>query len=374
MATSSQPIRVLLTVPHMNCTASPYREMMAMARYLPDEKFQLTICTLRDSGFEETAPLLTSMNVASLVAPFRPTGHNLWQLARSLRLQRAIDRLGPFDIQHSMDFTSSPFEALMALSRARTYIYSQRNLNENGHRLFLKLKLRCARRVISISDAVTRFLVSEADLTRIREIPLGIDPEERNTPPARDHAEPRILMVGQFERRKRHQDAIRAVALLKPEFPHVRLELVGNTFDETYLNDLRALTHQLGLDDNVEFLGPRTDVMDLMRRASALVLCSESEAFGWVIVEAMSVGLPVVASAVDGPRQIIEQEKSGLLVAVGDVQGYASQIRRILTNAELSASLAGCARTTVEGKYSAYTMVQRIRQVYRELTHQEDVC
>lgn len=374
MPVALTPVRVLLTVPHMNRTASPYREMMALARYLPDSVYRLTVCTLRDTGFEETAPILASMNVPSLVAPFRPTGHNVRQFVRSIRLQNAIDRLGPFEIQHSMDFTSSPFEAIMALTRSRAYVYSQRNLNENGHRLFLKIKIRCARRIISISDAVTRFLLTETDQSRIREVTLGIDLENHYIAPMPNVCEPRILMVGQFERRKRHQDAIRAIAVLQSEFPRLRLMLVGNTFDEPYVAELHALAAETGLHDRVEFLGPRTDVMDLMRHASALILCSDREAFGWVLIEAMSVGLPVIASDVDGPRQIIEHNKTGLLVPVGDIQGYAAGIRRLLTSPELCSSLAASARIAVERNYSAHTMVQKIRQVYREVIPQESGC
>ena len=58
-----RPIRVLLTVPHLNPTASPWRETMSLARYLDRNRFHLTICALRDGGWSETQPLLEEMGV-----------------------------------------------------------------------------------------------------------------------------------------------------------------------------------------------------------------------------------------------------------------------------------------------------------------------
>jgi hypothetical protein len=117
----------------------------------------------------------------------------------------------------------------------------------------------------------------------------------------------------------------------------------------------------------VEFLGTRTDVPELMGRAAAVVLCSESEAFGWVIVEAMAHGAPVIASAVDGPGEIIEHGRTGLLVPCRDVAGYAAAMRSLLACPGLGASLAENARRAVAERFSAAAMVDGIRAVYREI-------
>jgi glycosyltransferase involved in cell wall biosynthesis len=367
--TSKRPIRILLTVPHLNRTASPYRETMALAKYLSRAEFHLTICALRNSGFSETAPILQDIGVPCFVAAFRPTGRSPRHFLASFREQKTINRYGPFDIQHSLDFTSSPFEAVMARLHLRPFVYSQRNLNENGHKSLLKIKAACAQRIITISGTVSRFLLAEGVRSRtIREIYLGLDIESNgdgHRTPLSEH--PYILFIGQFEPRKRHQDAIRAFALIQTEFPTLDLWLVGNTFDEQYLKELRELVDQLGLSKRIHFLGPRTDVLDLMRSASALLLCSESEAFGWVLVEAMSVGLPIVCSAVDGPCELIEHEKNGLLVPVGDIQGYAYQLRRLISSRELPSALSAHALSTVKEKHSALAMVHKIQAVYREM-------
>jgi glycosyltransferase involved in cell wall biosynthesis len=367
-----KPIRVLLTVPHLNRTASPYRETMALAKHLPSDQFQLTICALRAQGFSEAEPLIQDLGVRCFVAPFRPTGRSLKHFIASWREQETIDRYGPFDIQHSMDFTSSPFEAVIARLRSRNFVYSQRNLNENGHTSLLKIKTAFAHRIITISRSVSQFLLAEGvSSSTIREIYLGIDtdlPENGAQNPACEL--PYVLLVAQFERRKRHQDAIQALALLKSDFPALKLLLIGNTFDEQYVNELHELANKLGLSERVLFLGPRSDVLHLMRNASALLLCSEKEAFGWVLVEAMSVGLPVISSAVDGPRELIEHEKTGLLVPVGDVDAYAYQLRRLMNGPELCGALRAQASATVKERHSALAMVRSIQSVYTEVMNQ----
>ena len=372
----SKPIRVLLTVPHLNRTASPYRETMAIAKHLQRDQFQLTICALRGQGFSEAAPIIQDLGVRCFVAPFRPTGRSLKHFVASFREQKTIDRYGPFDIQHSMDFTSSPFEALMARLRSRHFVYSQRNLNENGHTSLLKVKTICAHRIITISHSVSEFLLAKGvGSSAIREIYLGLDIEctengTQNGVKPRPCEPPYVLFVGQFERRKRHQDAIRALALLTSEFPALKLLLIGNTFDEQYVTELRALSNGLGLSEKVLFLGPRPDVLDLMRNASALLLCSEKEAFGWVLVEAMSVGLPVISSAVDGPRELIEHGKTGLLVPVGDIEAYAYHLRRLVNGGELRDKLRAEALAIVKERHSARTMVRNIQNVYMEVLNQ----
>jgi len=364
------PVPVLITVPHLNRTASPYRETIAMARYLPGDEFALTICCLRDKGYEETAPQLAGCGVRSFVAPFRPTGRTPGHVVRALRAQRRVDAAGPFVIHHSLDFTSSPFEGLMARARSRLFLYNQRNLNEHGHDRLLRIKTLLAHRIIGISGAVMEFLerrrIPRAKLHRIH---LGIDLPEiesrmlRGVPRQAGH----FLFVGQFERRKHHDDAIRALALVARDHPEARLAIAGNCFDQPYLDELHHLVRELDLAGRVEFLGVRTDIPELMQRSHAVLLCSDSEAFGWVILEAMATGTPMISSAVDGPREIIENGRTGLLVPPRDVAGFAAAMRALLRNPELGCTLGHNARRVVAERFSAASMVENTKDVYRDL-------
>jgi glycosyltransferase involved in cell wall biosynthesis len=344
---------------------------MSIARYLDRERFALTVCALRSGGWDESQPLLQKMGVPAFVLPFRPTGRSVGHYWQSLVRQREIAVRGPFDIQHSMDFTSSPFEGIMARLAGRPYIYSQRNLNENGHRSLLRLKFKSADAIIGISDAVTAFLRSEGVANhRMETIYLGLDLdcEELSFRPV--HRGNYILVVGQFERRKRHDDAIRAFAAISNDYPGLELWLAGNTFDLPYEAGLHRLAADLKVSHRVKFLGPRRDAIDLMRTARSVLLCSEREAFGWVLLEALAAGVPLIASASEGPSQVVQNERTGLLVPPCHVDGYAAALRRVLGDEALTQSLVAAARLHVERNYSARVMVKLIEELYTRVNGQ----
>ena len=336
---------------------------MAIVELLPRADFKLSICSLRDGGFNETAPLLENLGVECFVARFRPTGRSLRAFRDSWRDQALIDKRGPFAIQHSLDFTSSPFEALMARLRSRVYVFSQRNLNQNGHALLLKIKTRLSHRIIAISKAVQSFLLDRGvPAGKVNKIELGIG----NSDTAGVRRRGYFLCVGQIEPLKRQADAIRALGLIAAEFPEARLGIAGNVFDPEYMQSLRDHATALGIQDKVEFLGPRKDVLQLMAQSNGLIHCSESEAFGWVIVEAMSVGTPVVAAASDGPREIIDHNRTGILLETGDIAGYAAAFRTLISDSEFASALARNGRQEVTRRFSVSTMVDRIRSLYLE--------
>lgn len=305
LSADNQKIHVLLTVPHLCSTANPYGEMMALARYLPQDQFQLTICSLGNNCFAETAPALEKLGCRVFVARFRPLRKEFAQLYASWQDQKLLTQYGPFDIQHSLDYTSSPWEALFAKLHSRVFIYSQRNLAEGGYRAGIWLKTRLANKIVAISNAAIQVLQSlGADLSKVEKIPLGIEPYGGDLEGYSNLTGGRcILFVGFIQKRKRQEDAIKALGRLTDEIPDLSLLIVGGAYDPDYYQELRHLTGVLGLEHRVHFLGTRDDVLSLMKTSSALILCSDSEAFGWVILEAMSVGLPVVASDSGGPGE-----------------------------------------------------------------------
>jgi glycosyltransferase involved in cell wall biosynthesis len=368
----SGPIRVLLTTPQLQSTASPYREVMAIAKYLPRDEFDLTICTLRKQGLDLAGPVLEALGVPAFVARFRPTLFTPRGLLETFRGQRLMARHGPFDVQHSLDWTSSPFEALLAHRAGRRYVHHQRDLNEDGYSCGLKAKIYLSDHIICIAEAAEEVALGHgAAPERVTRVPLGLDVEGadpcKHHPPGND-----MLSVGQLIPRKRHEDAIRVLAALLPLFPTLRLLIAGPVFDNRYHQSLQRLASSLGVSSHVEFLGVREDVLQLMASSQVLLHCADSEAFGWVILEAWSARLPVVASRVGGPKEVITDCETGYLVPTGDVSAFADAVRTVLDSPDRAASIARRAREVLEEKYSARVMVDRIAEVYRTVTGRGD--
>jgi glycosyltransferase involved in cell wall biosynthesis len=363
---ASPPIRVLLTVPHLNAL-SPYREMMALAALLPRDRIHLTVCSLRRNGLEETGLALARLGIPVTVTAFRPRARTMRALLDSLRAQAALSRMGPFDLQHSLDFTSSPFEALMARLHGRAFVFTQRDLNQDGHALFLILKIRLATAVIAISTATRRVLSRHGARQRsIAAIPNGLCLEDfpfafRDT---QSYDGPVILSVGHIVRLKRHEDAIRAFATLAGDMPRARLRIVGPVFDHAYFEALSTLANGLGLSQRIDFAGERADVNALMHAADVLLFCSESEGLPWVLLEAMALGLPIVSSDAEGPREILEDSQAGVVVRIGDITGYSAGLQLLLQDRQAAKAMAVRARAVVEERFNATVMVKDLAALY----------
>ena len=359
-------IKVLLTVPQLLRTSSPYREAMAIAKYLPRDEFDLTVCALRKQGLDLATPVLEGWGVSAIAARFRPTIFTYSGVVATARGQGLIANHGPFHIQHSLDWTSSPIEAFLARKSGRKFIYNQANLNVNGSKVALKLKMLLAHHIISVSAVTARFVAANgAPIRKVTTVPLGLDIEEKAVSERRGGGG--ILSVGHIIPLKRHEDAIKALSALAPSFPGLRLRIVGPVFDEKYFDYLNNLARTLGVSESTEFLGVRNDVMDLMAEADLLLHCSESEASPWVIREAWSVGLPVVASAIDSHTELIRHGETGLLAPTGDIEALSAASRCLLTSPALVDVIAHNAREELAKKYTARAMVEAIAGVYRSV-------
>ncbi|HEY3862553.1 MAG TPA: glycosyltransferase family 4 protein [Verrucomicrobiae bacterium] len=361
--------KILLTVPNLDAAASPWREAMGLARYLPAHGVQLTVCALRPDGLSEEKPALEAAGVKCFSARFRPRGKNLRAFVACFKDGRQIKGHGPFDVQHSMDFTASPIEAMMSRRHARRFVFSQRNMNRNGSRALLKVKAGLGRRILCVSDAVLGLMERLGLSGKLAKIYPGIEVDRIPWQPPCDGPGGafRLLMVGHIARLKRFEDGIETVARLAPSMPGLRLDIAGQVIDAVYERELMDRIEAGGIRGRVTFLGRRKDILDVMRRSHALLHTAETEAFGMAILEAMAVGLPVIAPAIEGPKELIESQQSGLLAPPGDVGAYAEAVLALARGVETRARLSASARQRVEKHFSAQRMAEETAQVYRSL-------
>lgn len=125
----------------------------------------------------------------------------------------------------------------------------------------------------------------------------------------------------------------------------------------------RAYVREHGLEARVSFLGGRDDVADLMRAADVFVQPSRYEAFGISVIEAMAVGLPVVATAVGGMLDYLVDGRNALLCAPGSTQSLAAAIERLIREQDLVRELGQNARRTVEERFSTNAVFSRLAHV-----------
>ena len=152
-----------------------------------------------------------------------------------------------------------------------------------------------------------------------------------------------IAMTARLVVAKDHKTALRALALLPAAFV---LVFVGGGAERSALMGLR---HELGLDDRCLFAGIRTDIPEVLAACEFYLQSSSNEGFGIAALEAMAVGLPVVASEVEGLGKLVRG--AGLLFPPGDAPACAAAIESLAANPELTSGLvrAGRERAAVHG-------------------------
>jgi glycosyltransferase involved in cell wall biosynthesis len=174
-----------------------------------------------------------------------------------------------------------------------------------------------------------------------------------------------VGMVGSVITAKGHDYFLQAAAQLLKDGFKGKFVIVG---DGAARAGLEAETRTLGIADRVLFLGFRRDVAEVMSAFDVFVFASISgEAFPLVILEAMTAGKPVVATAISGVPEVVENKVTGLLIPPRDAPSIAQAVRRLTDDAALSERMAKTAQDRALRFYSADRMVEETEALYKEL-------
>ncbi len=194
-------------------------------------------------------------------------------------------------------------------------------------------------RLTVIPNAIVDSSPSRPGLTSAELLPPGLKPSWL------------WLSVGRLEPQKGHEIALRAMALLKDRGVDCHLLIAGRGPLEL---ELKTLCTTLGIEEDVTFLGYRSDVRDFMAVSNGFVLASLWEGLPNVVLESCAAGLPVVATDVGGVREIVVDGVTGVVVAPGDVEALANGMYGLMTlGAEGLEKVSKAARTDVESRFSA---------------------
>jgi glycosyltransferase involved in cell wall biosynthesis len=294
------------------------------------------------------------------------------------RLARVVRDLRP----HVVHAHSSKAGAVARLARARTLsvplVYSPHLYAFAGHferpgerlayRAFEALLAPAATRVVCVceSEAVLARTIGPARRVRVvhNGVPAAaeITPDEEVAALAPDGS--LIGVVSHLQPRKGLDVLLSALPSVLARHPAARVAVVG---EGPALKGLRSHAEMLGVGHAVHFLGPRADPRRQMRAMSVFVLPSLAEAFPYVVLEAMSVGTPVVASDVGGVSEAIRDGGEGRLVPAGDASSLAAAIGELLDDRDARARMGANAAARVSESFTLPAMVEGITGVYSEI-------
>jgi len=228
--------------------------------------------------------------------------------------------------------------------------------------------------VIVASTVIGRHMIEDFGVPRerIRFIPRGVDLEKfkfNPIDPSSHKREYKIGIVGRITPIKGHAFFLQAIARVVRIFPKVKILIIGDAPEHKpeYIENLKALIRKLNIERFVEFLGSRHDIPKVMSELDLLVLPSVGqEAFGRVIIEAGASGVPVIATRIGGAVDIVENNKTGILVKPGDIMEMVDSILHLLKDRNLAKNLALEARKKVEREYSLTRMAESTIKLYEE--------
>jgi len=175
---------------------------------------------------------------------------------------------------------------------------------------------------------------------------------------------PVVGHIGRLSPEKGQARLLRTFPRVLEAVPRARLFIVG---DGPEMRALQELARSLGLEEATRFLGYREDVREVFANLDLLVLSSDTEGLPNVVLEAMAMGVPVVATAVGGTPEVVEHGVTGLLVPAGDEGALAAAIVETFARPEAAADRVRRARAFVEGHCSMEALIRSTHQMYREL-------
>ncbi len=376
-AAASTPRRILFVITTSDVGgAESFLEQLATR--IDPERFAPVVCSLCPAGRVGERIADAGVPVESL--GMAPAARLPELLGGIRRLARIIDRHS-IDLVQALLYRANMMSALAArLSRRRPPVVGgQRSLTPMTGRkaaLGARWTRRLTRRTVAVSEAVKRSMVAGegVDAASIVVIGNGVD-GERFRPGDRAAARRKLDLglpaeallvgcVGRLTDVKGFDHLLEALARGRREGAPLALAVVG---DGPEREALEALSRRLELTPYVRFLGRRKDVEAIYPALDVYVLSSLREGSPNVLIEAMACGCAAVATDVGGVPEIVEPERSGLLIPPGDPQPLADALVRLAGDPELRRRLGAAARRRIEEELTIERIIARHEELYSGL-------
>jgi glycosyltransferase involved in cell wall biosynthesis len=227
----------------------------------------------------------------------------------------------------------------------------------------------------AVSDAVRRDAIAGLGVApdRVVVIPRGRDVSRLGRPSCERRAaarttlgleadQPVVVFVGRHEAQKDHPTVLRAAARLVARHPQLALLMVGREGPTTAA--VRELSSSLGLDGNVRWLGHRGDVPEVLAAADVFTLATRHEGMPGVVLEAMGLGVPVVATDIPPMREVVEAGGSGILVPPDDDGAFERALDELLLDPAARQRMGARGRAIFEAEYTMDASADRTAALY----------
>jgi glycosyltransferase involved in cell wall biosynthesis len=355
----------------------PDKTVLNSPRFLEGQGYR-AICAYMhppaDPGFELLRERARACRATLLGIPDR----GAWDL-RVARDMLALCRRENVTIWHGHDYKSNALGLLLARFRPMRLVTTVHGWGVTGgrRRLYYAIDRMCLRRyerVICVSDdLLSQCLAARVDQAKCRLVYNAVDTDHFQRRQTHDDAKRRlgftpgrllIGAVGRLSPEKWFEGLITAVDRLINSGLDIELCIVGEGDERSMLERLIA---RLGRHDRVRLAGYQGDTLGWYEAMDIYALTSLREGLPNVVLEAMALEVPLVATRIAGVPWIVADGVNGLLIEPSDIDGLVGALRRLLQDQPLRARLARAGRETVEKSYSFAVRMRKVRAIYDEL-------
>ncbi|HKP20498.1 MAG TPA: glycosyltransferase family 4 protein [Thermoleophilaceae bacterium] len=366
----------VLYVSHTSHVGGGERSLLELLGALPSDVDPHMACPpgpLHDAVRSAGVPVTTIPGTdGSLKLHPVQTPRALADMARAAMAVRRLGRRLEADLVHGNSVRAGLIAAIASDLGGPPAIAHVRDClpDSTASRLVTSIVCRRAAGVIANSSYTLEHFRGARALRMERVVHNPVD-AERFQPEDRSyngHA-PTLGVVAQLTPWKGQADAVRTLALVKRDFPSARLVLAGSAkfvsratrFDNrAYVRQLQDLIRELGVEEDVDFLGEVPDPESVYRSLDVLLVPSWEEPFGRAVVEGMAAGVPVVSTEVGGPAEIVSAPDEGVLLPAQEPETWARAVSELLADPDRRRQIARCARLRAT---TAFTVDRHVRGV-----------
>jgi glycosyltransferase involved in cell wall biosynthesis len=354
------------------------QQLLDLVRGLDKSRFRPIVAPLYPNGsLDGEFRAVPGVEVVDLNRSGKYDPSPLWRIGALLR-RHQIEIVQPF-LSPATFFSLLPAMAVGGSAMIVTERCGIRKNRRLGYKIYRTVEdwvSHCATVIVSNSYAGQELLLQRGlpdSMIRViyngvNQERLVVDPDAVNRNRATTGVPADGVVIGilaSLTPAKGHDTLLRAFAIVTERFPGARLAIVG---DGPRRHALEALTAELGLTRQVVFFGYQRNVADFLASFDLLVSAStDNEGCSNSILEAMSLGVPVVATDVGGNRELVRHLETGLLVPVADPSLLAGAMTEALESPHLSSAIAQRAREMISNQFGLERMVHDYESLYVNL-------
>lgn len=353
------PERILLMTADLSFRGSSILALR-LARGLQDRGVDTVMLCARIGHMDRS--LLEGLQVHELPGYLLP----VWGRIVRRSVLRNLEKQPP-DVIHLLSPELLP-QAIWLGSQLSCPVVLRINDHADAAALTLPSASGCCRMIVSVSESVQAALPNQPQLNRIerRVIHPGIPvvPDAEILPILEPGRAPVIGMAGPLEILKGGSFFLRACHRVINDGTEIRIVIAGSGPEE---RNLRKLATSLQLDNEVTFVDDSTDMRTFLSAMDVFCLPSLQQGIGVLLLEAMALGRPVIASGVGGILTVLDDNNAGITVPASDSRQLAEAIGRLIHQPEQAREMAQSGRALVERRFSLKRMVDDVTALYSEL-------